>query len=409
MDTELTGTGFDAARLRRIADHFQRSYVDNGKIAGFEVAVGRRGNVAYHASVGLRDRERNVAVGDDTIWRLFSMTKPMTSICLMTLFEQGLFSLDDPVTRWYPSWAQQRVYVGGAGRSMHTEPAHRPVSVRDLLSHTSGLTYGGLLAGMPEHPIDDEYRARKIRSVGVAQSMDEFMERLAEVPLRFQPGTAYQYSLATDACGALVEKISGMPFTKYLQRTILEPLGMHDTFFQVPEDKAHRFAANYLRNPDKTTTLLDDPATSAVLRPPKFVSGGGGLLGTVADYTKFCEMLRRNGEYDGHRIVGPRTLELMRRNHLPGGKDLAALDVEFMEPRGSVGVGFGLGFASTIDQIATGTLARHDYYWGGAASTVFWIDPVEDLWVVWATQLMPSTTFDFRGQLRSLVYSAITD
>ena len=213
----------------------------------------------------------------------------------------------------------------------------------------------------------------------------------------------------TDACGALVEKISGMPFAEYLQRTILDPLGMTDTFFQVPEAKAHRLAANYLRNPDKTTTLLDDPTTSPVLRPPKFVSGGGGLLGTVADYTKFCEMLRRNGEYDGHRIIGPRTLELMRRNHLPGGKDLAALDVEYMEPRGSVGVGFGLGFASTIDQIATGTLARNDYYWGGAASTVFWNDQVDDLWVVWATQLMPSTTFDFRGQLRSLVYAALTD
>ena len=375
MDTDLTNTGFDAGRLRRIADHFERSYVAPGKIAGFEVAVGRHGKVAYHASVGLRDRERGVAVGDDTIWRLFSMTKPLTSICLMTLFEQGLFSLDDPVARWYPSWRNHRVYVGGTGAQMHTEPAHRPVSVRDLLTHTSGITYGGLLAGMPEHPIDDEYRSRKIRSVGVAQTMDEFMERLGEIPLRFQPGTAYQYSLGTDACGALVEKISGIPFAEYLQRTILDPLGMADTSFQVPEHKAHRLAGNYLRNPDKT---------------------------------KFCEMLRRNGEYDGHRIIGPRTLDLMRLNHLPGGKDLAALDVEYMEPRGSVGVGFGLGFASTIDQVATGTLARHDYYWGGAASTVFWNDQVDDLWVVWATQLMPSTTFDFRGQLRSLVYSALT-
>ena len=409
MDTDLAGTGFDAARLRRIATHFTNRYVDTGKIAGFEVAVGRHGKIAYHATAGMRDRERSIAVGDDTLWRLFSMTKPLTSICLMTLFEQGMFALDDPVARWYPSWRNHRVYVGGSGAQMHTEPAHRPVSVRDLLTHTSGITYGALLAGMPEHPIDDEYRSRKIRSVGVAQTMDEFMERLGEVPLRFQPGTAYQYSLGTDACGALVEKISGMPFAEYLQRTILDPLGMTDTFFQVPEAKAHRLAANYLRNPDKTTTLLDDPTTSPVLRTPKFVSGGGGLLGTVADYTKFCEMLRRNGEYDGHRIIGPRTLELMRRNHLPGGKDLASLDVEYMEPRGSVGVGFGLGFASTIDQIATGTLARHDYYWGGAASTVFWNDQVDDLWVVWATQLMPSTTFDFRGQLRSLVYAAITD
>ena len=184
---------------------------------------------------------------------------------------------------------------------------------------------------------------------------------------------------------------------------------MVDTAFQVPPEKAHRFAANYQRNADKTTSLMDDPATSIYLREPAFVSGGGGLAGTVADYTRFCEMLRRDGELDGHRIIGPRTLALMRRNHLPGGNDLAAFDVELLTQYGNVGVGFGLGFASTIDQVATGALTRHDYYWGGAASTVFWVDPVEDLWVVFATQLMPSASFDFRGQLRSLVYAAIVD
>jgi CubicO group peptidase (beta-lactamase class C family) len=201
--------------------------------------------------------------------------------------------------------------------------------------------------------------------------------------------------------------MSGMPFDEYLRTHITGPLGMVDTAFQVAPDQQHRFAANYSRNADKTTTLLDDPATSNYLREPAFVSGGGGLAGTVADYGRFCEMLLRGGEIDGHRIIGPRTLRLMHQNHLPGGKDLAAHDVEMIETYGNVGVGFGLGFASTIDQIATGTLAQHDYYWGGAASTVFWIDPVEQLWVVFATQLMPSVTFDFRGQLRSLVYSAI--
>lgn len=229
------------------------------------------------------------------------------------------------------------------------------------------------------------------------------------MPLRFQPGTAYMYSLATDVCGALVEHLSGVPFAEYLQRHILGPLGMADTSFQVAADKLPRFAANYARKPDKTTTLLDDPATSSFTRPPAFVSGGGGLTGTVADYIRFCEMLRRGGELDGRRIIGPRTLDLMRMNHLPGGKDLAALDVDLLTLYGNVGVGFGLGFASTIDQVATGALARGDYYWGGAASTVFWVDPIEDLWVVFMTQLMPSVSFDFRGQLRSLVYSAIVD
>ena len=235
------------------------------------------------------------------------------------------------------------------------------------------------------------------------------MDKLGRVPLRYQPGTAYMYSLATDACGALVERISGVPFAEYLQHNIFDPLGMVDTSFQVAPDKLDRFAANYSRNPDKTTTLLDDPATSAFTRPPAFVSGGGGLTGTMADYVRFCEMLRRGGELDGHRIIGPRTLQLMKLNHLPGGHDLAAVDVGLLMENGSVGVGFGLGFASTIDQVTTGALSVGDFYWGGAASTVFWVDDIEDLWVIFMTQLMPSFSFNFRGQLRSLVYSSIID
>ena len=409
MEVDIAGTGLDAGRMQRIATHLDRYYVSPGKIAGAQVLVGRHGKVAYHASLGLRDRERNVPIGDDTIFRIYSMTKPLTSIALMQLFECGLFQLDDPVSRFYPSWKQHRVWVSGEGDSMVTEPAHRGITFRDLLSHTSGLTYGGLLMGMEVHPIDRIYQANKIRSVGVATTMDEFMEKLSTVPLRFQPGTAYQYSLATDVCGALVEKISGQPFAEYLQSHIITPAGMVDTSFQVVPEKAHRFAANYQRNADKTTTLLDDPATSSYLREPAFVSGGGGLTGTVADYGRFCEMLRRGGEIDGHRIIGPRTLQLMRENHLPGGNDLATHDVEMIETYGNVGVGFGLGFASTIDRIAAGTLTKHDFYWGGAASTVFWVDPVEDMWVVFATQLMPSASFDFRGQLRSLIYAAIVD
>ena len=399
MDLQPVAAGFDATRLDRIAAHLDSRYVQPGKIAGCQVAVGRRGHLAYSA-----------AMGDDTIFRIYSMTKPITSIALMQLFEQGLFQLDDAVARFFPSWRDHRVWVSGLGSEMVTEPAHRPVSFRDLLTHTSGITYGGVLPGMgDQHPIDALYREQQIRSAGVPLTMPEFMEKLARVPLRFQPGTAYMYSLATDVCGALVEHLSGVPFAEYLQRHILGPLGMADTSFQVAADKLPRFAANYARKPDKTTTLLDDPATSSFTRPPAFVSGGGGLTGTVADYIRFCEMLRRGGELDGRRIIGPRTLDLMRMNHLPGGKDLAALDVDLLTLYGNIGVGFGLGFASTIDQVATGALARGDYYWGGAASTVFWVDPIEDLWVVFMTQLMPSVSFDFRGQLRSLVYSAIVD
>lgn len=410
MDLQPIAAGFDAARLERIADHLERRYIEPGKIAGCQVAVGRRGHLAYQRSFGDRDRERGIALGDDTIFRIYSMTKPITSIALMQLFERGMFQLDDPVARFFPSWRDHRVWVSGAGDDMVTEPAVRPVSFRDLLSHTSGLTYGGVLPGMgDQHPVDAVYRSLSIRSVGVDTTMADFMDKLGQVPLRYQPGTAYMYSLATDACGALVERISGVPFAEYLQHNIFDPLGMVDTSFQVAPDKLDRFAANYSRNPDKTTTLLDDPATSAFTRPPAFVSGGGGLTGTMADYVRFCEMLRRGGELDGHRIIGPRTLQLMKLNHLPGRQDLASVDVGLLMENGSVGVGFGLGFASTIDQVTTGALSVGDFYWGGAASTVFWVDDIEDLWVIFMTQLMPSFSFDFRGQLRSLVYSSIID
>ena len=410
MDLQPAAAGFDATRLDRIAAHLDRHYITPGKIAGCQVAVGRHGHLAYVASLGHRDRERGVEIGDDTIFRLYSMTKPITSIALMQLFEQGMFQLDEPVARLFPSWRSHQVWVSGAGDEMVTEPARRPVSFRDLLTHTSGITYGGVLPGMgDQHPVDALYRTLKIRSAGVPTTMAEFMDKLSQVPLAFQPGTAYMYSLTTDVCGALVETLSGQPFADYLQQHILGPLGMTDTSFQVAADKVHRFASNYARNADKTTTLLDDAATSAFTKPPAFTSGGGGLTGTMADYIRFCEMLRLGGALDGKRIIGPRTLDLMRLNHLPGGKDLASADVALLELRGNVGVGFGLGFASTIDQVATGGLCRGDYYWGGAASTVFWIDPIEDLWVVFMTQLMPSNSFDFRGQLRSLIYSAIND
>ncbi|HEX7943364.1 MAG TPA: serine hydrolase domain-containing protein, partial [Phenylobacterium sp.] len=240
-------------------------------------------------------------------------------------------------------------------------------------------------------------------------SMVEFMDKLAQVPLRYHPGEAWQYSLATDVCGALVEIISGKPFAQYLQDVIFDPLGMKDTSFSVAPDKQDRFAANYERGPDKKLKLIDDPAASKYNNDPAFKSGGGGLTGTSADYMRFCEMLRRGGELDGHRVIGPRTLEVMHMNHLPGGKDLTQLAIGGFSETANEGVGFGLGFASTMDQVKTGTLGVGDYYWGGAASTIFWVDPKEDLTAVFMTQLMPSGTFNFRGQLKSIVYGAIID
>ncbi|MDP3634415.1 serine hydrolase [Phenylobacterium sp.] len=410
MDAQSQWTGLDAGRLERITDHIERNYIGPQKIAGCQIAVSRHGHQAYLKSFGSMDLERNKPMMDDAIFRIYSMTKPITSIALMTLYEKGYFQLNDPVSRFVPSWKNHRVWVSGEGDSMVTEAPKRPVSFKDVLSHTGGFTYGGGLPGVgDQHPVDKIYRGLKVRSAGSNDTMMEFLDKLGQVPLLYQPGERWMYSLATDICGALVEVVSGKPFAQYLQEEIFGPLGMKDTSFFVAPDKIDRFCANYQRGPDKKLKVIDDPATSAFAKEPGFKSGGGGLTGTIADYMRFCEMLRRGGELDGHRVIGPRTLEMMHMNHLPGGKDLTQLAIGGFSETANEGVGFGLGFASTMSQTQTATLGTGDYYWGGAASTIFWVDPKEDLSVVFMTQLMPSGTFNFRGQLKSLIYSAIVD
>lgn len=410
MDAQTQWTGLDAERLERITEHLERNCITPGKIAGCQVTVARHGHVAYFRSLGLMDRERGKPMADDAIFRIYSMTKPVVSVALMTLFERGLFELNDPVHRFVPSWRDHRVWVSGEGDEMITEPPARLVSFRDVLSHTAGLTYGGGLPGVGvQHPIDRIYRSLKIRSFDTEDTPQSFLDKLSQVPLRYQPGTAWMYSLATDVCGALVEIILGKPLAQYLDEVIFQPLGMTDTAFWVPSEKIDRFAANYERGADKQLKLIDDPQGSRFATEPTFKSGGGGLVGTSADYLRFCEMLRRGGELDGARILGPRTIELMRMNHLPGGRELTDLAIGAFSETAYDGVGFGLGFASTLDQVRSGSPSIGDYYWGGAASTIFWIDPKEDLSVVFMTQLMPSSTFNFRGQLRSIIYGAITD
>ena len=410
MDAQSQWTGLDASRLERITDHIERNYIGPKKIAGCQVSVARHGHPAYFRNFGSMDLERGKPMVDDAIFRIYSMTKPIASVALMTLYEKGYFQLNDPVSRFVPSWKNHRVWVSGEGEAMVTEAPKRPVSFRDVLSHTAGLTYGGGLPGIGvQHPIDNIYRALKIRSNGSSDTMVEFMDKLSQVPLRYQPGEAWMYSLATDVCGALVEIISGKPLAQYLQDEIFGPLGMVDTAFWVAPGKVGRFAANYQRGPNKSLKLIDDPATSAFIAEPTFKSGGGGLTGTTADYMRFCEMLRRGGELDGHRILGPRTLEMMQMNHLAGGKDLTQMAIGSFSETANEGVGFGLGFAQTLGVVETGSLGVGDYYWGGAASTIFLVDPKEDLTMVFMTQLMPSGTFNFRGQLKSLIYSAIVD
>ena len=412
MDTSPEAAGFAPDRLDRITDHLDRNYVQNGKIAGCQTLVARHGIPAYFSSLGQMDRERKLAVQEDTIFRLFSMTKPVTSVALMTLYEKGYFQLNDHVSRVLPSWKEQRVWVSGEGDAMDTRAPASPMTFRHLLSHTSGLTYGGGLAALvgsklPLHPVEAAYVAAGVPSAG--ETLQSFVDKLATVPLRFDPGTQWMYSYATDVCAALVEVISGKPYDEYLHETILDPLGMHDTGFYVPADKVSRFAAGYGRARDKSLRLIEDPATSRYLKQPAFLSGGGGLVGTTADYFRFCEMLRQGGELDGQRVLGPLTIELMTRNHLRGGGDLSTMAIGAFSETAYEGIGFGLGFATTLDEVRAGSMGAGDFYWGGAASTIFWIDPVEDLVVIFMAQIVPSATFNFRGQIKSIVYSSIVD
>jgi len=405
-------TGLSTARLERITEHLERNYIGPGKIAGCQVAVARHGHLAYSRSFGQMDIERGRPMADDAIFRIYSMSKPITSVALMSLYERGHFQLNDPVSRFFPAWKDHRVWVSGRGEAMQTEAPRRPPTMRDMLCHTGGLTYGAALValGAPDegHPVDAVYAQAGVRR-GRGETLMQFMDKLAKVPLRYQPGERWMYSLSTDVCGALVEKISGQRFDAYLKQTIFEPLGMHDTAFFAPPEKAPRLAANYRRGADKRLQLMDDPQTSDYLSEPSFFSGGGGLVGTTEDYLRFCEMLRRGGELDGARILGPRTIELMRINHLKDGKDLTRMAVGGFTETANEGVGFGLGFAQTLDPVATGALGTGDYYWGGAASTIFWVDPKEDLVAVFMTQLMPSGTFNFRGQLKSIIYASIVE
>ncbi len=405
MDVRPKEAGFDPDRLDRITQHLERNYIEPGKIVGCQVLVSRHGIPAYYGSFGCADRERSAPMRDDTIFRIYSMSKPITSVALMTLYEQGHFQLNDPVSRVIPEWRDMRVWVSGSGTEMETEPVEQPMTFRHVLSHTGGLSYG-----WSDHPVDRAYIREGVNRQRDGETLRGMIEKMANVPLFYQPGRSWLYSLSTDVCGYLVEAISGKPFDQYLQETIFDPLRMTDTSFHVTPDRVPRFAANYQREPDKSLKLIDDPERSTYLAKPTFFSGGGGLTSTTADYYRFVEMLRRGGELDGARVIGPRTLRLMTQNHLAGGaSDLSSMALGAFSETAYDGVGFGLGFAMTLSEVAAGGLGAGDYYWGGAASTIFWVDPNEDMTAIFMTQLMPSATFNFRGQLKNIVYSAIVD
>jgi CubicO group peptidase (beta-lactamase class C family) len=399
VKVDAAKAGLDEARLERIGHHLRSRYIEPGKIAGAQVAVVRGGVVGYAESFGMQDRERAVPVAGDAIWRLYSMTKPVTGVAMMTLYEHGHFQLGDPVDRWIPEWKNMTVREADPNGGSHIVPAHRPPTIRDILTHTSGIGYGegngDLVLGERNWLADHD--------------LESMSKAFGDWPLRFQPGSHWLYSHGMDIAARLVEIMSGMPYDEYLRTAIFEPLGMTDTDFWVPADKVDRFAANYGRNSRKQLVLMDDPTTSAYLRKPRLLNGGGGLVGTTADYVRFAAMLANGGELDGRRVLSRKTVELLATNHLQGDADMAdlALPMGYGEV-GFAGNGFGLTVAVSKGPRATGVVgSAGEFMWGGAASTAFWVDPAEQLAVVFMTQLMPSGTFDFRNQLKALVYGAL--
>ncbi len=400
---EAESVGLSSARLARIDGWMQR-LIDDGKLPGVSVLVFRKGHVAYQATRGLADLARGTAMTPETIVRIYSMTKPLASAAIMMLYEEGRFQLDDPISRFLPCFSQMRVFAGGNRSRMETVPAARQITFRDLLTHTSGLTYGFMESTL----VDAAYRAQGIDFQTAECSLGDLVERAATLPLLAQPGAEWNYSIATDVIGHLVAVISGQSFEGFLRDRVIGPLGMKDTDFHVPPAAAGRLAANYGRGEDGRLKLIDDPTTSRYLQPRLLCSGGGGLVSTAGDYLRFCQMMLNKGEFGGTRLLGRKTVELMTANHLRG--DMAAMGQPRFSESSYEGVGFGLGFSVMLDPARAQILGSPgEFAWGGAASTAFWVDPAEQLAVILLTQLMPSSTYPIRRELRVLTYASIVD
>ena len=389
-------------RLGAIEGFLKTGYLDSGRLPGTLVRVLHRGETVYSNVQGYADLSAGRPLADDSIFRIYSMTKPITSVALMMLVEEGKLQLDDPVHRYIPSWKDLKVYEGGTLKTgWKTAAPSRPMLVIDLLRHTAGLTYGFQL----NTNVDSAYRHLGIGEIEKGEmTLERMIDLLAKVPLEFSPGDWWNYSVATDVVGWLVQVISGEPLEDFLARRIFRPLGMVDTGFHVREGQGHRLATCYQPSPKGGIVVQDQAETSSFLQAPSFVSGGGGLVSTADDYLKFAEALRTGAP----RLLGRKTLELMTANHLPSGKDLPQLSRSAFSEAAYDGVGFGLGFATTTAVHKTMVAGNNgDYFWGGAASTFFWIDPAEEMTVLFLTQLIPSSTWPVRRQLRTMIYAAV--
>ena len=407
--------GLSKEKLMAMESFFKEKYIQNGKLAGIQTLVARKGKVVHFKSTGLRDLENNKKIEKDTIFRIYSMTKPITSVALMQLFEQGLFQLADPVSKFLPEFKNPKVFLSGSYPHFMTSPAEREITIRDLLTHTAGLTYGFHYRTNVDHAYRKVWSGPRGDNTDFSfppLDLENFSKSIASLPLEFSPGDKWNYSVATDICGRLVEVLSDMTLDAYFSKYIFKPLKMKDTSFYVPKNKLSRFAACYERTPKEYLKLQDSgDAKSGYSSMPLHLSGGGGLVSTTEDYFNFCQMLLNGGLFEGKRLLSRKTIELMTSNHLPGNQDMVTMGSEgsFSEIRYK-GVGFGLGFGVNIDLADTQNSGSvGSYNWGGAASTFFWVDPKEELICILMTQLMPSGYYPIRMQMQSMVYSSFID
>ena len=403
----LTRSGdhaFDAARLARIDAFLESRYVATGKLPHAQLLVAHDGEIAHFSSMGAA-REGGAPVDEGSLFRIASMTKPITSVAFMMLVEEGLVALDTPVHHVLPELKGVGVYNGGgAGVPFVTRPTAEPMRMVDLLRHTSGFTY----SFQNRSNIDAAHRELKLEAWHGGHDLQSFVAALGKLPLEFSPGEGWNYSVSTDVLGAVVERVSGQDLDAFFQDRIFAPLGMEDTFFQVPADKINRLTDCYALDMTGARVLYDRGADSAWAKRPRLLSGGGGLVSSTLDYHKFCRLCLGQGELDGVRLLGRKTLELMTVNHLPGGKDLSSLSKSLFSETTNAGTGFGLGFAVTIDPVRSMVPgSAGEYYWGGMFSTAFFIDPVERVHMVFMTQLSPSSLYPIRRELKTLIYSAL--
>lgn len=406
VTADASDLGFDPARLTRLDAHFKK-YVDDGRLPGWSLAVARDGEIAHSSTYGWADIEAKRPLEGDAIFRIASMTKPICGVAAMILWEEGLFELRDHVKWHIPSFADQKVFRSGSTTNPRLDPVSEPMEMWHLFTHTAGLTYGFMYS----HSVDQMYRNAGFEwGTPPDKDLAGICDMLASLPLLFQPGTEWNYSMSIDVLGRVVEVLSGMSLGEFMKKRIFDPLGMTDTAFFVPEDKTDRLAALYVMNPADRKAMRLDAMAGGATRKPLAEMGGGGLVSTMSDYMKFAMMLRNGGELGGVRILSPRTVSYMASNHLPDGADLSEFGRPLFAETAFDGVGFGLTMSVTLDPVKAkvpGSVG--DFGWGGAFSTIFTVDPAEDLVYLFMTQLMPSSAHPIRPQFKQLVHQALVD